>query len=236
MHLNLRGAVLTFLLLVDGHRFITKLQDFLDPSGHLLVYGCAMLALAPLLHWFIPTALATKRDAAPKLLTGKDTTLPGDAGARTQAEAEEGLAFAAGILACLCAVAVCYFSFTTAAFFHPAPDTFVTAVCIALAAGLIDFLGRWATPWHTAENAVLAVWLVLKLAGLYVACTHVLPGLARPLALAGWHLRSVGGVPHPPIKLPAAGMGLGYDVLVLGLYLFHLRAPPASPASKAKHH
>ena len=45
------AATAMFLLAADMHRFGNQIQKRVDPSGHLLVYGCGMIATLPLVQW-----------------------------------------------------------------------------------------------------------------------------------------------------------------------------------------
>ena len=239
-HRNLRGAALLFLAVIDAHRYISKLQNVIDPSGHLLLYGCAALSLAPLLVWFVskirrgsnavpPTQVsdqAVDRAKNPATSSGP-SRVPQDAGVRSAAEDKDGLVHACGILVVLFSAVIAYFSATTAIFFHPTPDSGVTAALIAAAALALPTLLPEASPrWRWVESVALGVWLVGKCAVFAIAASQVFTSLHPPLAALGVPFRVVGGGAFPPIKLESAAQGLIYDVfLVVCVFLFRWRAP-----------
>jgi len=217
------AAITMFLFAADLHRFVVNFQDFVDPSGHLLVYGCGVLGALPLVTWTIARLVEGRRGSSGSdIAPSSSASIASVEQSQQQAEedAEEGLAAAVGVLVLLVAAFIVYFSAVTAAFFHTTADTTIPAVFIMVAAGLLQ-AGFFVD--STLSDAVLPWWIISKLCVLVIAASRFLPPLATALQAAGVPFDTRFGQPLPPISAKTMGITFAYDVGLVCLYLFWLR-------------
>ncbi len=226
------AAVTMFLLTADIHRFFTHFQSMVDPSGHLLVYGCGMIAVMPLVQWTVGRLARGGRDTLDlqsQQQPGASMTSADQIQRQAELDAEEGLAAAVGVLAVLVAGFIVYFSAVTASFFHTTLDSIVPAtviMCCALALHLRVFANG------KVGDGALAVWMCSKLVVLCIALSRFVPSLATFLQGVGVPFNTKYGQPLPPISAGTMGITFAYDVGLVGLYLFWLR--PAHTRTKAE--
>lgn len=216
------AAIAMFLFVGDLHRFLIKFQDVVDPSGHLLVYGCGMLGSVPLVAWALSRVARgrpqTTHDSAPT--DGASISSAEHAQKQAEDEAEEGLAAAVAVLVLLVAAFIVYFSAVTAAFFHTWLDTLIPALLIAGTAVALHcdlFVGC------ALSDGVLPFWAASKLFILVIAAARFFRPLASALQALGIPFNTKHGEALPPISAKTMAVTFAYDVGLVCLYVFWLR-------------